>query len=109
MSASLDKSPQADSAPADAVSLCRSSSSFGSGPGFCAARYGIELEAMPDEFVTQLIGNDFLQPFDLLVPEFDHPTGLQVDQMIMVGGRHFLVSRAPIAEIMPRQNARFLK
>ncbi len=34
---------------------------------------------MANEFVAELIGNDFLQSFDLLVAELDNPTGLQVD------------------------------
>src|SRR6516162_9378530 len=64
---------------------------------------------MPDEFVTEFIGNNFLQSFDLLVTEFDHATGLQVDQMVVVSARHFLVAGAPMAEIVSRQNTGLFK
>src|SRR5271165_3665052 len=64
---------------------------------------------MADKFVAELMGNDFLQAFDLLVAEFDHSTGLQVDQMVMMSTRHFLVTRAPVAEIVSCQNARLFK
>ena len=64
---------------------------------------------MADEFVAELIGNDFLQSFDLFVAEFDHPAGLQVDQMVVVSTRHFLVAGAPIAEIVSSQNTRLFK
>src|SRR5215472_436761 len=64
---------------------------------------------MPDEFVAELIGNDLLQSFDLLVAEFYHSTGLQVDQMVMVSTRHFLVAGAPITEIVSCQNTGLFK
>src|SRR6516225_4797431 len=64
---------------------------------------------MPDEFVAELTGNNFLQSFDLLVTEFDYPTGLQVDQMVVVSTWHFLVTGAPIAEIVSCQNAGLFK
>ncbi len=59
---------------------------------------------MTDEIVAELIGDRFLKLFDLLVAELDHPTGLQVDQMIVVCARHFFVARAAFAEIVPGQD-----
>ena len=64
---------------------------------------------MTNEFVAKLISDDFLKSFDLFVAEFDDPSGLQVNQMIMVRAWHFLVSRAAITEIMPRQDTRLFK
>ena len=42
---------------------------------------------MPDKLVAQLISDNFLQSFDLLVAELNHTAGLQINQMIMVGAR----------------------
>jgi hypothetical protein len=53
--------------------------SFRAGSRFAAARHRVEFKPMANEFVAELIGNDFLQSFDLLVAELDNPTGLQVD------------------------------
>src|SRR5271169_6865734 len=83
--------------------------SFRAGSRFAAARHRIEFKPMADEFVAELIGYDFLQSFDLLVAEFDHPTGLQVDQMVVVSARHFLVAGAPVAEIVSSQNTGLFK
>ena len=64
---------------------------------------------MADEFVAELIGDYSLQSFDLFVAEFDHPTGLQVDQMVVVSARHFFVARASIAEVVAREDAGLFK
>ena len=53
--------------------------SFRAGSRFAGARHRVEFKPMADEFVAELIGNDFLKSFDLLVAELDYPTGLQVD------------------------------
>src|SRR5919197_1984934 len=64
---------------------------------------------MPDQIITELIGNHPLKPFDLLVTELDHTTGLQVNQMVMVRTRHFLVTRTAVAKIMPREDIGLLE
>ena len=58
--------------------------SFRTGLRFAAARHGVKLKPMADEFVAELSATISLQLFDFLVAEFDHPTGLQVDQMVVV-------------------------
>src|SRR6516165_7052399 len=83
--------------------------SFRAGSRFTHARHRVEFKPMADEFVAELISDDFLQSFDLFVAEFDHPAGVQVDQMVVVSARHFLVAGAPIAEIVSSQNTRLFK
>src|SRR5438128_3116290 len=58
-----------------------------------APRHGIEFKAVPDQFIAELVGDQLLQPLDLLVAEFDDPTALQVDQVVVVVARHLLVAR----------------
>src|SRR5216684_933220 len=58
-------------------------------------RHGKELEAMLDEPVAQSLGDD--------------AAGLQVDEMVVMVGRHLLVARAAVAEIMARQDVRLLE
>src|SRR6478672_7505708 len=65
-----------------------------------AARQGIKLETMPDQIVAELVGDDLLQFFDLLVAEFDDPAALQIDQVIVVVARHFFIARAAISKIV---------
>src|SRR5579863_6851030 len=69
-----------------------------------APRHGVKLEAMPDQFVAELAGDEFLQLLDLLVAELDDPAALQIDQVVMMGTGHFLVARAAVAEIVPRED-----
>src|SRR5690242_12959986 len=61
---------------------------------FVPSRHGIELQAMPDQIVAEPVGDDLLQFLDLLVAEFDHPAALQIDQVIVMRARHFLIARA---------------
>src|SRR5579875_85023 len=83
--------------------------SFALGLPFPVARHGVELQAVADKDIAELIGHRFLQFFDLLVAEFDHLAGLQVDQMVVMSARHLLVARAAVAEIVTRQDARLFK
>jgi hypothetical protein len=85
------------------------SGSFRAGSKFAATRHGVEFKSVPNKFVAKLISDDFLQSFDLFVAEFDNPSGLQVNQMVMMRAWHFLVSRSAITEIMPRQDTRLFK
>jgi hypothetical protein len=74
-----------------------------------APRYGIKFEAVPDEVVAEFAGDDLLQLLDLLVAEFDDPTALQIDQVIMMGARHFFIARAAVSEIVTGENVGLFK
>src|SRR5215472_13423227 len=82
---------------------------FRAGPRLGTTRYGIEFEPMADEFVAELLGDNLLEAFDLLVAKFDHAAGLQIDQMVVMSARHFFVAGAAIAEIMTCQDARLFE
>ena len=41
--------------------------------------------------------------------KFDNPTGLQIDQMIVMCARHLFVARAPVAEIVARKDVGFFE
>src|SRR5438132_19419 len=45
-----------------------------------APRHGVKFEAMSDQFVAELVGDDFLELFDLLVAKLDNAAALQIDQ-----------------------------
>src|SRR5271154_2259900 len=62
--------------------------------------HGEQLQPVIHQLVTQTRGDLALQLLDLLVLEFDHPPALQIDQVIVVFGRHLLVARAAVAEIV---------
>src|SRR5439155_17014862 len=76
---------------------------------FAAPRHGVKFEAMSDQLVAELVGDDLLELFDLLVAELDDTAALQVDQMIVVIAGHLFVTRATVAEIMSRKDIRFLE
>src|SRR5271169_451878 len=83
--------------------------SFRIGSRLAATRNRIQLEAMSDQFVAKFFGDDLLQTFDILVPKLDHATRLQVDEMVVMRARHFLVAGSAIAEIVPRNDVRLLE
>jgi hypothetical protein len=83
--------------------------SFRIGARLTATWDRIQLEAMSDQFVAELIGDDLLQTFDILVAKLDHATRLQVDEVVMMRTRHFLVAGSAIAEIVPGNDARLLE
>ena len=66
-------------------------------------------EAMPDQIVAELVGDDLLQLLDLLVAEFDDPAALQIDQVIVVVARHFLIARAAVSEIVAGEDVGLFK
>src|SRR5712671_570283 len=74
-----------------------------------APRHGIKFEAMPDQLVAELVGDDLLQFLDLLVAELDDPAALQIDQVVVMVARHFLVARAAVAEIMAGEDVGLFK
>lgn len=53
--------------------------SFHTATNLPAARDGVELEPVADQFVAKLIGDGLLKLFDLFIVEFDNPARLQVD------------------------------
>src|SRR5438270_1527891 len=83
--------------------------SFRFGSRLAASRNCIQLEAMSDQLVAKFIGDDLLQTFDILVAKLDHTTGLQVDEMVVMRARHFLIAGSAIAEIVPGNYARFFE
>ena len=83
--------------------------SFGIGSRLAATRNRIQLEAMSDKFIAEFIGDDLLQTLDIFVAKFDHSTRLQVDEMVVMRARHFLVAGPAIAEIVPRNDARLFE
>src|SRR5260221_6332685 len=72
-------------------------------------RQRIKLEAVPDQLIAELVGDDLLQLLDLLVAEFDDPAALQVDQVIVMVARHLLIARAAVSEIVARENIGLFK
>src|SRR5215468_4347294 len=50
-----------------------------------------------------------ITPFDLLIAKLNHTTRLQVNQMVVVCARHFLVAGSPIAKIVSGNNAGFFE
>lgn len=70
-----------------------------------AQGHSVELQPVPDQLETEVARNSLLQPLDLLVAELDHLAALDVDEMVMMISRCFLVPHAARAEIMTRKNA----
>ena len=64
---------------------------------------------MPLEIIAKLGGDLFLQGFDLGVDKFDHITGLDIDQMIVVFPRRVFIAGTAIAEFQTLQNTGFLE
>src|SRR5438552_6516021 len=77
--------------------------------GCAAPRHGVKFQTMPDQLVAELVGDVLLQFLDLLVAELDDPAALQIDQVIVMRAGHFLVARASVAEIVPRQDVGLLE
>src|ERR1700761_9424368 len=69
----------------------------------------IKLEAVIHELEAQLFRHPALQLLDILVAEFDDAARRHVNQMVVMGFRHFLIARAAIAEIVPLQNSGILE
>lgn len=65
----------------------------------------VKLEPMVDQLEAELLGDLALQALDLLVAELDDLAGLHVDQVIVVGFRHFLVACATVAEVVALEDA----
>ena len=60
---------------------------------------------MIHQFISKLPRHDALQPFDIGVGEFYHLTGLNVDQVVVVLFRRFLIAGTAVAKEIARQPA----
>ena len=69
----------------------------------------VKFQSMVDEPVTEPLGDFTLQGFDFSILEFDNLTAFDIDQMVVVRFRYFLVARPAIAKIVPIQNAMFFE
>src|ERR1039458_3334319 len=72
-------------------------------------RDGIELESVIDQLVAELARDFRLHALDLGRAEFDHFAAAQVDQVVVMGFRGGFVTRAPLAEIVPLDDAGILE
>ncbi len=59
---------------------------------------------MVDETVSELRGDFALQGLDFGALKFDDLAAFDIDQVVVMRFRHFLVARPAIAEIVPLQN-----
>ena len=64
---------------------------------------------MAYQLVAKFFGHFALQAFDLLVNEFNYFAGPHIDQMVVMFFGGFLVTGAPIAEVMAIEDVRFLE
>src|ERR1044071_8288269 len=72
-------------------------------------RDSVELHAMVHEAEAKLLGDPLLKQFQLVVDELDDVSGLDVDQMVVVGFRCSLVTRSPVAELLTFEDPRLLE
>src|ERR1039457_2872058 len=72
-------------------------------------RDGIELEPVIDQLVAELARDFRLHALDLGRAEFDHFAAAQVDQVVVMRFRGGYVTRAPLAEIVPLDDAGILE
>jgi len=69
----------------------------------------MEFQAMADEVITEFPCDQRLKPLDLLGAELDHAAGVDVDQVVVVALRGWLVPRPPVQELMALDDAEFLE
>src|SRR5271154_3356694 len=84
------------------------------GPSFLGAlpflvRYGVKLEAMIDQLIPEAGGHLVLKLFDVLVAELDDPPALEIDQVVVMIQRHFLITGGTLPEMMTREDVRLLE
>src|SRR5580704_13307708 len=101
--AALSPAARRDAAPG------KSSALFPTRFCYAAPRHGIKFEAMPDQLVAELVGDELLQFFDLFVAKLNDAAALEIDQVVVVGAGHFLIARPPVPEIMACQDVGFLE
>ena len=72
---------------------------------FAVEADAIKFQTVIDEAIAELGGDLLLQRFDFRIDELDHLARLDIDQMIVMRfGRRF-VACAPIAEVVPVEDA----
>ena len=69
----------------------------------------VQLHPMVDQAEAQLLGDPPLELLELLVDELDDVAGLDVDEMIVMGGVRRLIAGSAVAEIMAFQDPGFLE
>src|SRR4051812_2778473 len=69
----------------------------------------VQLHPMVDEAEAELFGDALLERLELVVGELDDVSGLDVDQMIVVGLRRRFVARAAVAEFVPFEDPGLLE
>src|ERR1700688_506089 len=74
-----------------------------------ALRHAVEFQPVIDQLEAQFLGDAALQALDLFIAEFDDPSGLHIDQMVVMRVWNLLVARTSVAEIVSLENARILE
>src|SRR3982750_1558253 len=69
----------------------------------------VQLHTMVDEAEAEPFGDPLLQLLEIVVDEFDHSAGFDVDQMVVMGFRRRFVARAAVAEFVALKDACFLE
>ena len=64
---------------------------------------------MVDQAIAELLRDQLLQGFQFRVDEFEHIAGFDIDQVVVMRFRRSLVSRAPVAEIVPVEDPGFFE
>src|SRR5690606_23874177 len=67
-------------------------------------RLAIKLKTMINQVEAEFLGDLVLQFLDLIAGELDHLPGLNIDQMIVMLIRYFLVAGAAVAKIVALEN-----
>src|SRR5215471_5031503 len=73
-----------------------------------ALGHAVQFQPVIDELKTELLGHAPLQALDLLIDEFDHLAGREIDQVVMMVADLF-ITRAAVPEIMAFKDSRVLK
>src|SRR5690606_13438742 len=72
-------------------------------------RLAIKLKTMINQFEAEFLGDLVLQFLDLIAGELDHLPGLNIDQMIVMLIRYFLVAGAAVTKIVALENTVFFQ
>src|SRR5689334_19744789 len=81
----------------------------GGGSAIAVERDAVELHPVIDEAEAELLGDPFLQGFELVVDELDDVSGLDVDQMVVVRFRRRFIARAAVAEFVTLEDSRLFE
>lgn len=69
----------------------------------------MQLQPMADQLEPELPRDALLQPLDVLIAEFDHLSGLEVDEVVVVFARGFFVPPPACPELAALEDAVALK